>query len=141
MKVKKLKVNEPTKSELQILSVLWKREQATVREVFEIVNQQRPASYTTVLKLMQIMHEKGLVERDAANKAHVYRAKTKQNETGRQLIQEILHKIFGGSALKLVQQVLETETTSAEEMKQIRKMIKQAEKQAAAQTSKKGKQK
>ncbi|MCA1623608.1 MAG: BlaI/MecI/CopY family transcriptional regulator [Acidobacteria bacterium] len=139
--MKKLKANEPTKSELQILSVLWKREQATVREVFEIINQQRPASYTTVLKLMQIMHEKGLVERDAASKAHVYRAKTKQNETGRQMIQDVLHKIFGGSALKLVQQVLETETTSAEEMKEIRKMIKQAEKQIAAQSSKKGKQK
>lgn len=131
------KTSKPTKSELEILSVLWKLDQATVREVFELVNEQRPASYTTVLKLMQIMHEKGLVERDAANKAHVYRAKIKQNETGKQMIQDVLQKVFGGSALRLVQQVLETETTSAEEMKEIRKMIEQAEKQTIKEENKK----
>jgi len=133
----KSKTNKPTKSELEILSVLWKLGQATVREVFEIVNEQRPASYTTVLKLMQIMHEEGLVERDAANKAHVYRAKIKQNETGRQMLSDVLQKVFGGSALKLVQQVLEAETTSAEEMTEIRKMIERAEKQTSKKENKK----
>jgi predicted transcriptional regulator len=131
------KANKPTASELEILSVLWKLEKATVREVFELINEQRTASYTTVLKLMQIMHEKGLVERDAANKAHVYRAKIKQNETGKQMLRDVLQKVFGGSALRLVQQVLETETTSAEEMKEIRKMIEQAEKQTIKEESKK----
>lgn len=135
------KNNKPTKSELEILSVLWARGSATVREVFEVINEQRPASYTTVLKLMQIMREKDLVACDSANKAHVYQAKIKQNETGRRMLQEVLHKIFGGSALKLVQQVLETEMTTAEEMKEIRKMIKQAEKQTAKQPIKKEKKK
>ena len=133
----KSKAKKPTKSELEILSVLWERERATVREVFELINEQRQASYTTVLKLMQIMHGKGLVERNAANKAHVYRAKIKQNETGRQMLGDVLQKVFGGSALKLVQQVLEAETTTAKEMREIRKMIEQAEKQTAKQTSKK----
>ena len=133
----KSKIKRPTKSELEILSVLWKRDSATVREVFEAVNEQRPASYTTVLKLMQIMHEKGFVERDAANKAHVYRAKIKPNETGKQMLQDVLQKVFGGSALKLVQQVLENETTSAEEMAEIRKMIERAEKQTMKKENKK----
>jgi len=132
----KSKTNKPTKSELEILSVLWKRGSATVREVFEVINEQRSASYTTILKLMQIMREKDLVECDAANKAHVYRAKIKQNETGKQMLQDVLHKVFGGSALKLVQQVLETKMASNEEMKEIRKMIEQAEKQAEEQTAK-----
>jgi len=75
------------------------------------------------------MDEKGLVERDKTNRAHVYRAKTKQNETGRQMLSDVLQKVFGGSALKLVQQVLETETTTAQELKEIRRMIERAEKE------------
>ena len=120
--------NNPTKTELEILSVIWERETATVREVHEILNARKPTGYTTVLKLLQIMDEKGLVERDKTNRAHVYRAKTKQKETGKQMLDDVLQKVFGGSALKLVQQVLETETTSAEELKQIRRMIERAEK-------------
>ncbi len=122
--------NKPTKSELEILSVLWEKGEATVREVFEVINSQKGTSYTTVLKLMQIMHEKGLVERNEDARAHVYRAKVKQNETGKQMLNEVMDKVFGGSALKLVQQVLENETTSAEEMSEIRKMIEQAEREA-----------
>ena len=121
------KSDKPTQAELEILSVLWKRETATVREVYEVLNQRKPTGYTTVLKLLQIMHEKGLVERDKANRAHVYRAKIKQNETGKQMLSDVLQKVFGGSALKLVQQVLETETTTKEELKEIRRMIQEAE--------------
>ena len=121
---------KPTKSELEILSVLWKKGEATVREVFEEINSRRKTSYTTVLKLLQIMHEKNLVERNEDARAHVYRAKIKQNETGKQMLDEVLEKVFGGSALRLVQQVLENETTSAEEMSEIRKMIEKAEKEA-----------
>lgn len=128
---------KPTKAELEILSVIWERETATVREVYEIINAKKPTAYTTVLKTLQIMDEKGLVERDKTNRAHVYRAKIKQNETGRQMIRDVLHKVFGGSALRLVQQVLETEATSAEEMKEIRKMIKAAEKQTTKKENKK----
>ncbi len=102
----------------------------TVRKVFEQINLQRKSSYTTVLKMLQIMHEKNLVERNEEKKAHVYCAKIKRNETGKQMLNEVMNKVFGGSALKLVQQVLENEVTSAEEMSQIRKMIEQAESEA-----------
>ncbi|MCY7375853.1 MAG: BlaI/MecI/CopY family transcriptional regulator [Pyrinomonadaceae bacterium] len=122
------KQNKPTQAELEILSVIWERETATVREVHEVINAQKPTGYTTVLKLLQLMDEKGLVERDRANRAHVYRAKIKRNETGKQMLSDVLQKIFGGSALKLVQQVLETETTTAEDLKEIRRMIREAEK-------------
>jgi len=122
------KVIKPTQAELEILSVIWERDTATVREVFEVINAQKPTGYTTVLKQLQLMDEKGLVERDKTNRAHVYRAKTKQNETGRQMLSDVLQKVFGGSALKLVQQVLETETTTAQELKEIRRMIELAEK-------------
>lgn len=120
------KQNKPTQSELQILSVLWERETATVREVHEVLNRRKPTGYTTVLKLLQLMDEKSLVERDRANRAHIYRAKIKQNETGKQMLGDLLHKVFGGSALRLVQQVLETETT-AEDLKAIRKLIQEAQ--------------
>jgi len=119
---------KPTQAELEILSVLWERGTATVREVHEVLNQRKPTGYTTVLKLLQLMDGKDLVERDKANRAHVYRAKIKQNETGKQMLSDVLQKVFGGSALKLVQQVLETETTTAGELKEIRKMIQEAEK-------------
>ena len=122
------KQNKPTHAELEILSVIWELEAATVREVYERLNVTKPTGYTTVLKLLQLMDEKGLVERDRANRAHVYRAKVKQNETGKQMLGDVLQKVFGGSALKLVQQVLETETTTAEDLKEIRKMIQEAEK-------------
>ncbi len=122
---------KPTKAELEILMILWEYSEAvTVREVFEAVNEQKYASYTTVLKLLQIMHEKGLVERDEQNRAHRYRARIKQKETGKRMLEEVLQKIFGGSASRLVQQVLEAETTSAEDMREIRKMIEKAEKGA-----------
>ncbi len=121
------KQNKPTKSELEILSVLWELEQATVREVFEAINEQESSSYTTVLKLMQIMTEKGLVERDDSNRAHIYRAKQPQEQTQKNLVSDLLEKAFRGSALKLVQHVLEAKPTSAEELKAIRKLIKEAE--------------
>ena len=122
------KQNKPTQSELEILSVLWEREAATVREIHEVLNRRKPTGYTTVLKLLQLMDEKNLVERDRANRAHVYRAKIKQKETGKQMLGDILRAAFGGSALRLVQQVLETETT-AEDLKEIRRMIERAEKE------------
>ena len=119
--------NQPTQAELEILSIIWERETATVREIFEVINRRKPTIYTTVLKLLQIMDEKNLVERDRTNRAHVYRAKIKQSDTGKQMLRDVVQKVFGGSALKLVQQVLETETT-AEDLREIRKMIRDAEK-------------
>lgn len=120
---------KPTAAELEILAVLWERGAATVREIHEVLNAKKPTGYTTILKLMQLMDEKNLVERDKANRAHVYRAKIKQNETGKQMLSDVMQKVFGGSALKLVQQVLENESTTKEELKEIRRMIEDAEKE------------
>jgi BlaI family penicillinase repressor len=121
------KQNKPTTAELEILDLLWERGEATVREIHEILGARKPTIYTTVLKTMQIMHEKGLVERDASNKAHVFRAKQTQGETQNSLVSDLLEKAFRGSALSLVQHVLEAKPASAEELAEIRKMITEAE--------------
>jgi BlaI family transcriptional regulator, penicillinase repressor len=121
------KQNKPTSAELEILDVLWERQPSTVREVYEVLNARRPTVYTTVLKLLQIMHEKGLVERDDSAKAHVYRAKQSQGETQKTLVSDLLERAFRGSALKLVQHVLETKPASAEELAEIRQLINEAE--------------
>ena len=122
------KQNKPTTAELEILDVLWELKQATVRQIYEIINARKPTAYTTVLKLMQIMHEKNLVERDDSNRAHVYKARQAQDETQKNLVSDLLEKAFRGSALKLVQHVLETKPASAEELREIRKLIAEAEK-------------
>ena len=121
------KPNKPTSAELEILSVLWEKESATVREVYEVLSERKPTVYTTILKLMQIMHEKGLVERDSSAKAHVYRAKISQEETQKNLVSDLLERAFRGSALRLVQHVLETKPASAEELAEIRRLITEAE--------------
>lgn len=120
---------KPTESELDILNVLWRRDSATVREVHELLSQDKTIGYTTVLKTMQIMDEKGLVERDTQAKAHVYRAKLAQKEAQRDFVANLLDKVFGGSAKQLVLQALESKPASAEEMKEIREILKQAEKE------------
>ena len=121
------KTNQPTSAELEILGVLWELGAATVREVHEHLSERNSTGYTTVLKLMQIMHEKGLVERDSSAKAHVYRAKAPQEETQKNLVSDLLERAFRGSALRLVQHVLETKPASAEELSEIRQMIAEAE--------------
>jgi BlaI family transcriptional regulator, penicillinase repressor len=118
---------KPTPAELEILDVLWERGEATVREVFEILSARKPTLYTTVLKLMQIMLEKRLVERDSSSKAHVYRARLSQDETQKSLVSDLLEKAFRGSALRLVQHVLESKPASAEELAEIRKLINETE--------------
>jgi len=122
------KKGKPTAGELEILDILWERKSATVREVHEVINARKPTAYTTVLKLMQIMHEKGLVERDDSEKAHVYRARQSQDETQKSLVTDLIEKAFRGSALRLVQHVLEAKPASADELKEIRRMIREAEK-------------
>lgn len=122
------KTNQPTTAELEILDVLWERGAATVREVHEIISTRKPTIYTTVLKLLQIMHEKGLVERDDSSKAHIYRARRTQDETQKTLVSDLLEKAFRGSALRLVQHVLETKPASREELTEIRRLITEAEK-------------
>jgi len=118
---------QPTPSELEILDVLWDRKRATVREVFEEIDRRKGTSYTTVLKLMQIMQEKGLVERDEQGKAHVYRPAQSRKRTQQGLVGTLLERAFRGSALSLVQHVLETKPATPEELDAIRKMIDEAE--------------
>jgi len=119
---------KPTTAELEILTVLWEKTSATVKEVHEVINARKPTGYTTVLKTMQIMRGKGLLERDNTNKAHIFHVAQAQSEIQKNLVMELIEKVFRGSALKLVQHVLETKPASSEELKKIRKMIKKAEK-------------
>lgn len=120
-------IQKPTEAELEILTILWQRETATVREVHEIINERRPTAYTTVLKTLQIMTEKSLVERETEQKAHVYRAKIEQAATERNFAEDLLNRVFGGSAAQLVMRVLETKPASDKELAQIRQMLDEAE--------------
>lgn len=116
-------VPRPTDAELTILRVLWDRGPSTVRQVHEQLAQGRPAAYTTALKLLQIMTEKGLVDRDDRDRTHIYRARLSEETTQRQLVRDLLDRAFGGSAGKLVMQALATRRASAEELRDIRKAI------------------
>jgi predicted transcriptional regulator len=118
---------KPTASELEILDILWEMHHATVGDVHKAISERRPTAYTTVLKLMQIMLEKGLVRRDEKGKAHIYRPAQSQQKTQSTLVSDLLDKAFRGSALKLVQHVLETKPASREELAEIRKLIAEAE--------------
>lgn len=113
----------PTDAELAILRVLWERGPSTVRQVHEVLGRERPAAYTTALKLMQIMTEKGLVRRDETERTHVYHARLTEEQTQRQLVRDLLERAFGGSASKLVMQALAAKRASAEELGEIRKLI------------------
>jgi predicted transcriptional regulator len=125
------RIDKPTAAELEILDVLWQKKKATVREVHDEINARRPTAYTTVLKLMQIMLEKGLVRRDPQGKAHIYRPAQSQQQTQKRLVSDLLDKAFRGSALKLVQHVLETKPATADELAEIRRMINEAEAKGA----------
>jgi BlaI family penicillinase repressor len=117
----------PTQAELEILRVLWQRGPSSVRDVHETLNADRAAGYTTVLKMLQIMSGKGLVERDERVRTHVYRAALPQEQTQRQLIRDLVERAFDGSAGQLVLQALATRRASPEEMEAIREMLDRAE--------------
>lgn len=118
----------PTDAELEILNILWQRGASTVREVHQAISRTKPgAGYTTVLKLMQIMAEKGLVRRDESQRAHVYEARLAREQTQRQLIGDLLDRAFDGSATKLVMQALNAKRASAEELSTIREMLDEFE--------------
>ena len=122
----------PTDAELAILRILWERGPSTVRQVHEILGQERTAAYTTALKLLQIMTEKGLVERDERDRTHIYRARLSEETTQRQLVRDLVDRAFGGSSTKLVMQALASKRASAEELRDIRLAID------AARTDKEG---
>ena len=114
----------PTDAELEILRVLWQNGPSTVRDVQEALGRSKPTGYTTVLKMLQIMTEKGLVRRDEEQRAHVYEARYAQEQTQQQLIGDLIERVFDGSAAKLVMQALATrEKTSSEELSEIRHIL------------------
>lgn len=120
----------PTDSELEILQVLWANPDAmTVRQINDILNQARKVGYTTTLKLMQIMFEKGLLDRREAGRSHLYTAKISQGDTQRALLDRFMDTTFGGSAMKLVMQALGGRKTSREELQQIKDYLNTLEKE------------
>ena len=121
----------PTDAELGILRVLWQRGPSTVREVQESLNEARPTGYTTVLKTLQIMTEKRLVRRDEQQRAHVYEAQYAQHQTQRQMVGDLLNRVFDGSASKLLMHALATKkTASVEELSKIREILDEFERGA-----------
>src|SRR5918997_2732769 len=114
---------KPTDAELAILRVLWDRGPSTVRQVHEVLLRERPTAYTTALKLLQIMTEKGLVRRDETDRTHIYQARLTEEQTQRQLVRDLLDRAFGGSSSKLVLQALSARRATAEELGEIRRLI------------------
>jgi predicted transcriptional regulator len=122
------KTTGPTDRELAILSVLWERGPSTVREVHEALHPQDQTGYTTTLKLMQIMVEKGsLVREEDDGRRHIYRPALSEERTQKQLVQDLLDRVFAGSAEKLVLRALSARKVSPNELKRIRKMIEEME--------------
>lgn len=118
-------IPRPTDAEISILRVLWSRGPSTVREVSDELNRARTTGYTTVLKFMQIMTEKGLLLRDESRRTHVYRPSVSEEKTLRSLMKDLLNRAFGGSAQKLVMQALAAKKASPAELEEIQKIIDQ----------------
>jgi BlaI family transcriptional regulator, penicillinase repressor len=114
---------KPTEAELSILRVIWSRGPSTVREIQEVLERTRPTGYTTVLKILQIMTEKGLVQRQSSGRAHIYRARRSEEQTQQQLVSDLLERAFGGSAAKLVVQALGGKKATTEEWKEIQELL------------------
>ena len=123
-------IPRPTDAELAILRVLWQRGPSTVREVHEDLSRTHDSGYTTTLKLLQIMIDKGLVVRDESQRAHVYASRLSEQKTQRQLLGDLIDRAFGGSPAKLVMQALSGTKTSAEELTAIRQLIDRMEENA-----------
>ncbi|MBY0479204.1 MAG: BlaI/MecI/CopY family transcriptional regulator [Chitinophagaceae bacterium] len=120
---------KPTESELEILRVLWDRGEVTVRQVHEELSKTKEAGYTTTLKLMQIMHEKGTVKRDESSKTHKYTALLSREHTQKQFMGKMIDTLFQGSSTQLVMQALVYHRTTEEELEQIQQMIENLKKQ------------
>ena len=120
---------KPTESELEILTVLWQRGLASVREVHEELARNKDVGYTTTLKLMQIMNEKGLVKRDASVKTHIYQAAVSREKTQKHLLGKMIDGLFGGSSTQLVIQALGNHNASPEELDEIQKLLNDLKKQ------------
>jgi predicted transcriptional regulator len=117
----------PTDSEVAILRVLWTRGPSTVRQIHDALADARETGYTTTLKLMQLMMEKGLLTRDASSRTHVYTARLPQDQTQRLLVTDLVDRAFGGSAAALVMQALSARPVTPEQLKEIRQLIREEE--------------
>lgn len=113
----------PTDAELTILRVLWEQGPATVRQVHELLAGDRETGYTTTLKLMQIMADKGLVTRDESARTHIYAARVPRDRTQKQLVSDLIDRAFGGSSAALVLQALSAQPASEDELAEIRRLI------------------
>lgn len=120
---------KPTESELEILQVLWSKGTASVREVHEELSRTKEAGYTTTLKLMQIMHEKGLVKRDDSIKTHIYQPAVSREKTQKHLLGKMINTVFGGSTTQLVMQALGNHKASPDELEEIQQLIENLKKQ------------
>jgi predicted transcriptional regulator len=120
---------KPTESELEILQLLWQKGNCTVREINEELSKKKESEigYTTTLKTMQIMHEKGLISRDDAAKTHIFTAVATESDTQKQLLDRFMDSVFRGSAMKMVMQALGNQHTTAEEIAEIKKLIDEIE--------------
>ena len=116
-------IPRPTEAELELLGFLWEKLPATVREIYDTLNEERPSGYTTVLKMLQIMTAKGLVVRDEANRAHVYRTAMSQDAMQSRMLKDLSMRLFAGSAAQLAMHALAMEPASQMELEEIRALI------------------
>lgn len=119
---------KPTASELEILNILWAKGPSTVRDVHEVLEQNREVGYTTTLKLMQIMHDKKLLKRDESSKSHIYSSNVSQEKMQGQMVRGMIDTMFNGSAKQLVMQALGSHKADAGEIEEIKKYLEQIEK-------------
>lgn len=125
------KSQNPTESELEILQVLWEQGPSSVRVVNEKLNERREVGYTTTLKIMQIMTEKGLVTRDTESRTHIYYSAVKESDTQKSLLDNFIAKTYKGSAMKLVMQALGNDETSSKELEELKELINQLERKGS----------
>ena len=121
----------PTNAELAILNVLWRIGSGAVREIHEELNRERPMGYTTVLKTLQIMTEKGLVLRDESSRAHIYRAKEASETSQQEIVEDLVVRVFGGSSQRLVMHALNSQRATPDELAEIRQLLDELEKKEA----------
>jgi predicted transcriptional regulator len=121
--VARVRARHPTKAELAILRVLWSEGPLSVRDVQAILDRSKPTGYTTVLKIMQIMADKGLVDRDDTVRPQIYRARYSEDRTQKQLLTDLIQRVYGGSVKALVLHAIGTQKPSAEDLEKIKKLL------------------
>jgi len=120
---------KPTESELEILQILWSEGDCNVKQINDILNQKREVGYTTTLKTMQIMFDKGLLSREKDKRTHIYKAELQKEDTENMMISKLMNSVFEGSAVKLVMRALGSQKTSTEELEKIKNLINEIEKE------------